>query len=93
MVVKNINVGIIGCDMTEDFFSTSQANQVESFFWKKVCFSDHPSSFLKNYPHTEVVEHEDSIINDSDIELVFVSPKHLHLIKSVIDAGKSVRVI
>ncbi|MCW3110080.1 MAG: hypothetical protein JWQ09_4586 [Segetibacter sp.] len=92
-MVKTINAGIIGCNMSEEFFRTTETNTVESFFWKKIYTGDHSSHGLKNHPQAEIVEHAESIIHDSEIELVFVSAKHLQFVKPVIAAGKSVRVI
>ena len=91
-MVKTINAGIIGCNMSEDFFSTTGANKVESFFWKKIYLSGKSAS-SKSHPQAEIVERAEAIIQDSDIELVFVSANHLQFVKPVIDAGKSVRVI
>lgn len=92
-MVKTINAGIIGCNMSEEFFRTSETNKVESFCWKKVYLNDPHPSFLRNHPHAEIVEQAEAIINDADIELVFVSATHLQFIKPVIEAGKSVRVV
>ena len=92
-MVKNINAGVIGCNMSEEFFRTSEVNKVESFSWKKIYLHSHSPRSLSNHPHTEIVDQAESILNDSDIELVFVSANHLQFVKPVIDSGKSVRVI
>ena len=91
-MVKNINAGIIGCNMSEDFFKASETNRIENFLWKKIYLKSHPAYGLKNL-EPEIVDHAEAIINDADIELVFVSANHLQYIKPIIEAGKSVRVI
>ncbi|GEO09827.1 hypothetical protein [Segetibacter aerophilus] len=91
-MVKTISAGIIGCNMSEEFFRTTGVNKVESFFWKKIYLSGKSAS-IKSHPQAEIVERAESIINDVDIELVFVSANHLHFVKPVIESGKAVRVI
>ena len=91
-MVKTIQAGIIGCNMSEDFFKTSESNRVENFLWKKIYLNDPPSSGLKNH-QAEIVEQVEAIIHDADIELVFVSANHLQFVKPIIETGKSVRII
>lgn len=91
-MVKTINAAVIGCNMSDDFFKTSTANTVEKFSWKKIFTGEHSSSF-KTLPGAELVERAEAILHDSTIDLVFVSANHLHFVKPVIEAGKSVRVI
>ena len=91
-MVKTINAAIIGCNMSEDFFRTSATNKVESFSWKKIFLTGVPAS-VKSHPQAEVVERAEAILDDSDIDIVFVSANHLHFVKPIIETGKSVRVI
>ena len=91
-MVKTTNAAIIGCNMSEDFFIATEANKAEKFFWKKI-FLDGKSPSIKSHPQAEMVERAEAILHDSDIDLVFVSANHLHFVKPVIDAGKSVRII
>ncbi|MCW3111847.1 MAG: hypothetical protein JWR18_243 [Segetibacter sp.] len=91
-MVKTINAAIIGCNMSEDFFTTTDANTIENFSWKKIFLGGKPAS-VKSHPQAEIVERAESILHDADIDLVFVSANHLQFVKPIIDAGKSVRVI
>ncbi|HSU51743.1 MAG TPA: hypothetical protein VLJ41_14155 [Segetibacter sp.] len=91
-MAKIINAAIIGCNMSEHFFTTTATNKVEDFYWKKIFLSGETPS-IKSHPQAEVVERAEAILNDSEIDLVFVSANHLQFVKQVIDAGKSVRVI
>ncbi len=91
---NTINAGIIGCDMSEDFFQTSSSNRLERFNWKKIFVSNNTSEGInKEYPGTELVNNVEAIVNDRDITLVIVSAKHLGFVKPIMQAGKSVRVI
>lgn len=92
--INIISAGIIGCDMTEDFFQTSLSNRMEKFYWKKIFVSNNTAEAnKKEYPGTEIVNNIEAIVNDSDITLVIVSAKHLAFVKPIMQAGKSVRVI
>ena len=89
-----INAGIIGCKMSEDFFTTSYSNQMEKFNWKKIFVSNNKAEAIKkNHPETEIVNNIESIVNDRDITLVIVAANQIGFVKQVIDSGKSVRVI
>ncbi len=91
---NTINAGIIGCDMSEDFFQTSSSNNLEKFNWKKIYVSNSTSGTIKKeYSGAEIVNNVEAIMNDSDITLVIVSAKHLGFVRPVMEAGKSVRVI
>jgi predicted dehydrogenase len=91
-MVKTINAAIIGCNMSEDFFTTSATNSIERFSWKKIFLSGKSAS-TKSHSQAELVEKAEAIINDADIDLVFVSENHLQYVKPIIAAGKSVRVV
>jgi predicted dehydrogenase len=95
-MAKSINAGIIiGCINSHEFVrSSSMYNQVENYNWKKIWVSD-STNFNGYREHTsaEIVSKVEAIINDKDIALVFVSAQHLDLVKPVIQAGKSVRII
>ena len=93
IMVKNINAAIIGCNMSEEFFRSTETNKVENFSWKKIFLSDGPSSTHHKQFSAEIVDHPQAILNDADIELVFISADHLQFVKPVIDSGKSVRVV
>lgn len=77
--------------MSEDFFATTDANTIENFSWKKIFLSGTPASV--KCQQAEIVERAESILHDTDIDLVFVSANHLHFVKPIIDSGKSVRII
>ena len=91
-MVKTINAGVIGCNMSADFFTTYKPNKVERFFWKKIFLSER-SPEMNSHPQAEFVEKAEAIFQDADIELVFISSNHLQFVKPVIESGKSVRVI
>lgn len=92
---NNVNAGIIiGCHNSHEFVRTSTANPHESYNWKKIYVSD--ASYhngFKNFTSAEIVTHVEAIMNDKDINLVFVSSEQLHWVKPVLEAGKSVRII
>ncbi len=91
---KTIYAGVIGCDMTEEFFQTSLRNPIEKFNWKKIFTGNRPiTNISKQYPTSEVVGNVDTIVDDSDISLVFVSADHIDFVPQVMQAGKSVRVV
>ncbi len=89
-----INAGVIGCDMSEEFFQASALNKVEKFNWKKIWVSNKKTGGIaKEYPEAKIVNDIEAIVNDTDITLVIVSANHLKYVKPVIEAGKAVRVI
>lgn len=93
-MVNTINAGVIGCDMTEDFFMTSGNSKAEKFYWKKAYNTNSTINLIPNrYPDTEIVSDVDDIVNDEEISLVIVSKDHLVLAKPIIDSGKSIRII
>lgn len=93
-MVTNITAGVIGCNMTEDFFQTSVHNQVEKFHWKKILAGGQVAGNLENkYPGTELVDNVQAIVGDQDISLVFVASNHLHQVPGVLQAGKAVRIV
>lgn len=93
-MTKFINAGVIGCKMSEEFFSISGSNTMETFHWKKIWAAEQCApSVLKRYPKAEVVNTADSIIHDNDITLVIVSSDYMGWVQPVIDAGKAVKII
>lgn len=91
---NKVCAGVIGCNMSEDFFQTSAAYGHEKLFVKKI----HPKEkkyerINKLYPQAEIISNDDAIVNDSDISLVFVSAEKIELVQSLINSGKAVRVI
>jgi hypothetical protein len=84
--------GIIGCTLSEQFFQ-SLSFAVEEYSWKKIYFSE-TSSANHNYTgKAEVVNNLNSIIDDKDITVVFVSNAHLHVVPQLLQAGKCVRTV
>jgi predicted dehydrogenase len=90
---KNINVGVIGCELSEDLFRFHSANKLEKLNFTKVYNEKSTTSIASAFPGTEVVKDVRAIIHDSDIELVFISNSHLRLVREVVETGKSVRVL
>ena len=89
---KNINVGVIGCEMSEDLFTFSNLNQFEKLNFRKIFTNQSAVNISSSFPGTEVVSDVKAIIYDKDIELVILSNDHLGLVNEVVRAGKSVRV-
>ena len=89
---KNINVGVIGCELSEDLFRFYNVNKLEKFNFRKVFNGKSTSAFASAFPGTEVVADVKAIIHDADIELVIISNNHLKLVKEVVETGKAVRV-
>ena len=79
--------------MSEEFFRTTITNNVENFSWKKIFLSNHSPLSLQKHFEAEIVEYPEAILNDGEIELVFIAADHLQFVKPVIEAGKSVRVV
>jgi hypothetical protein len=92
IMTNNITAAVIGCNMNEEFFETSVRNMKERFYWKKILTTEKVTN-LHMFPGAEIVSDEETIVGDSEISLVFVSPNHLHVVPKVIKAGKSVRVV
>jgi predicted dehydrogenase len=89
---KNINVGVIGCEMSEDLFRFYSVNKLEKLNFRKVFNEKSSSNYASSFPGTEVVKDVKAIINDAEIELVIISNSHVGLVKELVEAGKSVRV-
>ena len=89
---KNINVGVIGCELSEDLFRFYGVNKLEKFNFRKVFNGQSTSTLASAFPGTEVVADVKAIIHDADIELVIISNNHLKLVKEVVETGKAVRV-
>jgi predicted dehydrogenase len=89
-----INAGVVGCDMSEEFFQSTASNKMESFKWTKI-FSTNKiaENITRDYPGATVVDNIEAIVNDKDITLVIVSSKELASVKQIIEGGKSVRLI
>ncbi|WP_157580937.1 Gfo/Idh/MocA family oxidoreductase [Segetibacter koreensis] len=93
-MINTINAGVIGCDMSEDFFKTTASNTMERFNWTKILSPGKISeNIAKEYPGVTIVNDVNAIVNDEEITLVIVASKNLELAKPVIEAGKSVRII
>lgn len=93
--MNSVNVGVIGCTMSEEFFLASSVTQQQKFLYKKVYQQD---EFLSNLvkeknEETEIVSDVNSIFDDETIELVIISSKHLPLAGKALKAGKNVRIV
>ena len=87
---KNINVGVIGCELSEDLF---RVNKMEKLNFTKVYNEKSTTASASTFPGTELVKDVRDIIHDRDIELVFITNHHLGLVREVVETGKSVRVL
>ncbi len=91
---KILQAGVIGCDMTEEFFQASKRNPIENYNWKKIyAGSKAINNASKQFPYAEIVSDINPIVQDTDISIVFVAADHLELVAPVIEAAKSVRLV
>ncbi|WP_207493823.1 hypothetical protein [Aridibaculum aurantiacum] len=91
--MRTTYAGVIGCNMSEDFFHLLSTNIVENYHWKKV-FNCGDSAPIKHKEiQTEVVTNVGSILEDNDITVVFLSNDYLHMAPQFINAGKCVRTV
>ncbi len=92
-----INVGLIGFGNSGQTFLAPFINANDGFNLKKISTSN-PSNTAKAksvYPQAAIVSDVDSIMNDGDIELVFIgtpNTSHLNLAKQALLTGKHVVV-
>jgi len=91
-MVNNITAGVIGCEMREEFFEASARNVNEKIYWKKI-LSKNGTINANRFPNAEVVNSEETILQDADISLVFVAADNLDAVSKVIQSGKAVRVV
>lgn len=89
--MRTTYAGVIGCNLADDFFETLSNNRLEKYQWKKMFESD--SHIDVDFTRTEVVENVEAIADDTDITVVFLSEKYLHLAPQLIKAGKSIRTV
>ena len=93
--MDSVNVGVIGCTMSEEFFLAFSMSEQKKFFYKKVYQED---QFLTNLSkerseQTEFVSDVNAIFSDETIELVIISSKKLALAGEALKAGKNVRIV
>jgi hypothetical protein len=92
--MTTINAAIIGCDTSKQYFQDLGTNKLEKFHWKKAYVADDCyKSSSSGLSIAEYVTTVDSILNDEEISLVFVSSNHLEYAQQIILSGKAVRVI
>jgi len=88
-----MNIGVIGCPLSDEFFTAAQANG-EALKIRKVYYDLGDAA-----QHTDAsgdilyVKTVESIINDEEIELIVLSGKQKSLAGQVIEAGKAVRML
>ena len=88
-----MNIGVIGCPLSDEFFTAAQANG-QALKIRKVYYdlgdATHKAYLNGDILHVETVE---SIINDEEIEMIVLSGKQKSLAGQVLNAGKAVRVL
>ncbi len=94
----NKNIGLIECSSREGLSRITSQNNPDGYIVKKIKTTNKVAgeSALAEYPGVQVVEDINSIIQDSDIDLILISqPKQadLAMVGEVVNAGKSVRII
>lgn len=96
-MANTLNVGIIGCEMSEEIKLASGAIGVGKFSLMKILAKDKATAGIAQitYPQAIIVDDITDIINDPAIELVFISSqrKYLPMVREVLKARKHVRVI
>lgn len=93
-MINNITAGVIGYNMTEEFFRHSKYSGIEKFQWKKVYSAESlPVNKNKVLPGTEIVSDIHEIVGDQEISLVFLSKNYIELVPGIIKTGKSVRIL
>ncbi len=97
MTTNNIRTGIIGFGLSGRVFHAPFIDAVEGFELSKISTTnpERQQTAKERYPYTEIVSKVDSIINDTNIDLVIVtSPNtdHFHWSKKALLAGKHVVV-
>lgn len=91
--MRTTYAGVIGCNLSDNFFQLLSINIVEQYQWKKVFDCGHVSPTVHYSTSTEVVTNVSSIVEDNDITVVFLSNDYLHMAPELIRAGKSVRTV
>jgi|SRR4051812_2328893 len=87
---KIINVGVIGSEMSEEFFQLPASANHQKYHYKKIYTET--GAQARQFPEAELVSDVNEILNDGSIELVIVSPAHINRVSQLIRAGKAVRV-
>ncbi len=94
----NKNIGLIECSSREGLSRITSQNNPDGYIVKKIKTTNKVAgeNALVEYPGVQVVEDINSIIQDSDIDLILISqPKQadLDMVGEVVNAGKNVRII
>ena len=91
-----INVGVIGCENSEEILLNSGAKNEDKVRLKILALDDATAGFAKTtYPKAEIVNNVKAIVDDKAIELVYVSSNrnNLPLVKEALQDGKQVRIL
>ena len=95
--MKKLNVAILGFGMSGQVFHGPMLSSLSYYNISKILTSNSKTKelILKSYPNTEVVDNIEYILNDKDIDLVFVctpNKYHFELTKKLLIADKNVVV-
>jgi hypothetical protein len=88
-----MNIGVIDCPLHDEFFTAAKANGHQLQIRKLYYTGTEVKDISTRSEDILLVESVDSIINDSEIEMVILSGRHKSLATKVLEAGKAVRVI
>lgn len=92
------NIGLIECSSREGLSRITSQHNPDGYVVKKIKTTNKAAgnSALLQYPEAQLVNDINSIIHDSDIDLILVSKpgqEDLNMVGEAVNAGKNVRII
>lgn len=94
---KETNIGLIENGEAGKAFRIAGINKKENDLKKIYIGHDISDSWVKeNFPATEIVQDMNSIINDTDIDLVIIQgsqKEELNIVAEILSTGKNLRIV
>jgi predicted dehydrogenase len=92
------NIGVIACGGPGNIAQLASINTLSGYILKKIFLNrDISANIVKSHhPETEIVSNQESILNDSAIELVLISSptqQDIDIVGAVVQSGKAVRIV
>ena len=92
------NIGVIACGGPGNIAQLASISIQSGYILKKIFLNrDISTNIVKSHhPETEIVNNQDSIINDSAIDLVLISSptqEDIDIVGAVVQSGKAVRIV
>lgn len=84
---------VIGCNMDDYLLEQLSIRSVKTYHWKKIVPPVDLATVTISNDELEMANSINSIVEDDDITVVFISPKYLTGASKLIKAGKHVRVV